>query len=240
MTVQELHYQFKLNMDRVDTLSATDFNREEIDYLLNEAQLLYVKRLYNGTNPLKTAFEQSQKRIDDLSTIVIKFPLQPALTPTKVQGVYEVPLSSLSFEYLFLIAAYCDIQLKEDCSKKIPLKFVQHDDYREALRDPFNSPSTESIPYNFGRSTNSSGTSIYIYPQTFDISSVYIEYIKKPARISYGTYTHLDGVSYPTNSSELPPHTHDEIVNIACQIASLNIESPEYIRLKTEKVFAQE
>lgn len=31
MTIQEAHYQFKLNKDRVDTLSTQDFNVAEID-----------------------------------------------------------------------------------------------------------------------------------------------------------------------------------------------------------------
>ena len=46
MDVKSMHYDFKLKMDRVDTLSNPDFNIAEIDWLLNEAQLVFVKNRF--------------------------------------------------------------------------------------------------------------------------------------------------------------------------------------------------
>ena len=94
MTIQESHYQFKLNMDRIDTFSSADFTKSEIDWLLNEASLIFVKRRFSADhNTKRKGFENSQIRIDDLSTLVIKYPLQPALTPALLDtGVYEVDL----------------------------------------------------------------------------------------------------------------------------------------------------
>lgn len=46
MDVRSLHYQFKLNKDRIDTLVNQDFNVAEIDWLLNEAQLIFVKQRF--------------------------------------------------------------------------------------------------------------------------------------------------------------------------------------------------
>lgn len=122
----------------------------------------------------------------------------------------------------------------------MPLKFVQHDDYRESLRDPFNSPSLEFIPFNFGRASSDTGSSMYIYPGEYTIPAVYIEYIKYPSRISFGNYTYLDGVVYPEATSELSEHTHPEIVDIACQVAALATENPEYIQLRNQKILIQE
>jgi hypothetical protein len=241
MTIQELHYQFKLNMDRVDTLSSTDFNKAEIDWLLNEAQLIFVKRRYSPDERKRLGFEFTQKRTDDLSTLVVKYPEQGPITPSCANGVCEVPLAALFYDYLFLIDAFCDLTENGVCTKSVPLKFVQHDDYRESLRDPFNSPSFEFIPYNFGKSsTQSAKSSIYIYPSSYTVDRVYIEYIKKPSRVSYGNYTYIDGVVYPPATCELPEQTHQEVVDIACQIASYAIENPEYIRLKAEKTFIHE
>lgn len=117
---------------------------------------------------------------------------------------------------------------------------MQHDDYLYSFRDPFNSPSLEFIPYNFGLSNSGTGTSMYLYPGEYTISAVYIEYIKLPSRVSYGNYTYIDGVDYPQSTLELPEHTHQEIVNLACQIAALNTENPEYIQLKNQKIMIQE
>ncbi len=242
MTIAESHYQFKFNMDRIDSLSNPDFFPEEIDWLLNEAQRIFVEqRLSALSNPKRRGFEASQKRIDDLSTLVIKHPVQPFMVPSLTDGVYEVELGSLYFKYLHLLSGYVELEIAPNCTSEVRLKFMQHDDYREALKDPFNSPSQEFIPYNFGRSSSSNGgTSIYMYAGTYSINKVYLEYIKQPTKVNLGTYTSIDGINYPPTSFELPEHTHREIVDIACQIASLNIESPEYIRLKQEKVFLHE
>lgn len=237
-TIRELHYQFKLNMDRVDTQSNPDFNVAEIDWLLNEAQMVFLKqRSSSKSNPKRTGFEASQKRIDDLSTLVIKYPLQPGITPAldATSNVYELSISSFSFPYFQLVSIYADVTVN-NCAKKIKMKFAQHDDYRVLLEDSFNKPSEEFILYNYGRSSLGSGSSIFIYPGTLSVTKVYPEYIKYPTRVSFGSYTYIDGVVYPEQTLEFPPHTHSEIVDIACQLASLNIENPEYIQLKNLKV----
>lgn len=246
MTAQELHYEFKLKMDRVDSLSQQDFNVAEIDWLLNEAQLVFVKRRYSGlSNSKRRGFENTQKRIDDLSTLVVKYPEQPALTATLLDtGVYEVDLDDTEYNYLFLVDAYLDLTVDENCViRGVPLRFIQHDDLRRSLKDPFNGPSLEFIPYNIGRSTSGTSSSIYIYsgdlPSTY-IDSIYIEYIKHPSRVSFGGYVYIDGNIYPAATSELPEQTHSELVDIACELAALNIENPEYVQLKQLKVTTHE
>jgi hypothetical protein len=106
MTARELHYQFKLNLDRVDSLANPDLNPAEIDWLINEAQLIFIKQRMGMNNQKRSGFETSQKRIDDLGNLVIKFPLQASLTPVQVSpGVLEVNLKDTLFPYLFLISA---------------------------------------------------------------------------------------------------------------------------------------
>lgn len=244
MTIQECHYQFKLGMDRLDTQSSEDFTKAEIDWLLNQARLEFLKSRFSADHNVKRrGFENTQIRIDDLSTLVIKYPIQPPILATFLDaGVYEADLNQLAYPYLHLLSAYTILNLGNDCYKDVPLKFMQHDDYREALRDPFNSPSTEFIPYNFGRSsTGNNVPSLFLYGGSLPastITNVYVEYLKYPVQVSLGGYTYIDGVVYPPTDLDFPEHTHPEIVDIACQIAALNIENPEYIQLKNQKVFA--
>ena len=240
MDVRSLHYQFKLNKDRIDTLANQDFNVAEIDWFLNEAQLIFIKQRFGEWNNKNKGFENSTKRIADLAAVTIKYPLQPAIVPALDSGVYEVDLTDLSYPYLFYVSGSVDIVDENSCSANTPLKFMQHDDYRESLRDPFNSPSLEFIPFNFGRSSSDTGSSMYIYPGDYTIPAVYIEYIKYPSRISFGNYVYLDGVTYPEATSELADHTHVEIVDIACQVAALATENPEYIQLRNQKILIQE
>lgn len=240
MDIRELHYAYKIAKDRIDTLSNQDFNGAEIDWLLNEARMVFLKRRTDPNNSTRRGFEGSQKRTDDLSTLVIKYPLQPALVPTLDEGIYEVNLTDLAYTYYRLISGKVNATIAEDCDKVIPLRFMQHDDYLSILRDPFNSPSLEFIPYNFGRSSSGTTTSIYMYPGDFVLNEVFLEYIKYPNKVSLGNYVYLDGVTYPEATLEFPEHTHQEIVDIAAEIASMNIDNPEYVALKTRKVLTNE
>ena len=79
-----------------------------------------------------------------------------------------------------------------------------------------------------------------MYPGVYSLGGAIIEYIKQPAKIRYGGYVYIDGVTYATQQCELPEHVHSEIVDLAVQIASGIIESPEYVQLKAQKVFMHE
>jgi len=162
------------------------------------------------------------------------------MVPTLDSGVYELDLANTLYTYLFYVSGTVDIVDSNDCSSNVPLKFIQHDDYRESLRDPFNSPSLEFIPFNFGRSSTALGTSLYIYPGEYTIPAAYIEYVKYPSRVSFGNYTYIDGINYPQTTLEVPEQAHQEIVNLACLLAAMNIDNPEYLQLKSAKISIQE
>lgn len=236
MTIQEFHYAFKIAMDRVDSLSNIDFNPYEVDFFLNEAQKVFINRRFSAmSNPKLQGVEASQKRIDDLSTVIVKYPLQPGITPVADSGVYELNLSNLLFPYFHIMSASADVLTSPGCESRIQLKFVQHDDYRELLKDPFNDADFEFIPYNFGLSSDQTTSSIYMYPNQYSIKKVYVEYIKQPAKMSLGTYTYIDGTTYPPTTSDLPTYTHNELVDIAVQLASLAVANPEYVEYKNYK-----
>lgn len=238
MTVEEMHYDFLFKMDRVHSQSKEDFNTAEIDWLLNEAQSMYIKRNYSGLNNQIPSFEETQKQIDDLKNLVIKFPLQPGITPIQHgPTLYEVPLISLAYSYMFLIRGTVEVTLT-NCLSVANLRLVQHDDLNYALQDPFNKSSQEEVLANFGKATTT-GASIYLYPSTA-IGNVFLEYIKHPEKISKGDYTYIDGNIYPQQSSELSEHCHQEIVDIATEIASGIIENPSYLQMKTQKVFTNQ
>lgn len=125
------------------------------------------------------------------------------------------------------------------------MRLVSHDDLSYALEDPFNNTDMSEVLYNFGRasdadSSNYSKSSIYLYPGIYMLGPAKVEYIKKPTRINYGGYAYIDGITYSVQQCELPEHLHSELVDLAVLVASGIIESPEYVQLKTQKVFTNE
>lgn len=241
MTIAEMHFDFDVKIDKVASSGKANFNRAERDWLLNRGKEIFVKQRYGINNPHKTGFEETQKRIDDLRSLVIKYPEQPGIVPTvHDDNTYEVPLSNLVYPYWFLIRGSAEVVF-DDCVQTASLKFIQHDDLNYALKDPFNKSSREEILFNFGRSSSDPNIdSVYIYPGDLALGLIFLEFIKQPAKLNYGGYVYIDGNTYPQQDCDLPEHTHSEIVDLAVQLAAGIIEDPNYVQLKTQQVFIHE
>jgi len=113
---------------------------------------------------------------------------------------------------------------------------VQHDDLNDLLEDPFNAPSMSSVPFNFGRSTDVDGSSLYIYPGNLDITKVRLEYLKQPQKMSIGGYTYLDGTASVRTECEMPNHVKREIVDRAVALAKAYAEDPNGYPLALAKL----
>jgi len=171
MTTPEFHFDFNFKMDKVATSTKEDFSIAEVDWLLNEAQNLIIKKYYTGKNGSFTAFETTQKRNDDLSSLVVKYPDQPEIAPIKLDNsVYEIPLKDLTYNYWFFIRGtikVINIAEKGNCVKTASLKLITHDDLNHALMDPFNNSNMSEVLFNFGRSSTIIDSD---YSKIFDLS----------------------------------------------------------------------
>lgn len=239
MLIDEMHYRFKLGLDRVASQDRPDFYPNEIDNYLNRAILDFVKERYGTDNKKKVGFEVNQERISNLMNLHIKSPIpQAALTPINhSNGIYEIQLANLDYRYLFLTAAKVIIA-KDGCTKTIDHKSWQIDDRKTVYSDP--SFEWGRVLVNFGKSSNSTPStnedipSIYFDTnnkkgiQQFTINSVNINYIKYPDRVCIGTYKHIDdksGAPLTTlTNCDLDDAFHDEIVNIAVRFAHRDIQ----------------
>ena len=95
MTLDELHQIFKLELDKTTALELPAFLAEEIDDWLNMAIRKFVKTRYAGVNPKREAFEQTQKRVDDLRSLVREQALVCTTASLKPNS-YSADLTSLS------------------------------------------------------------------------------------------------------------------------------------------------
>ena len=97
MTVQEMHYEFKLKLNKVDSLDYSNFQVPEIDWYLNEAMNVYMKQKYGIFSSRGAGFETIQKRIDDLRNLVTKRGLATGLSQID-SNTYEAVLPQ---DYVF-------------------------------------------------------------------------------------------------------------------------------------------
>lgn len=161
MKIDQMHYNFNLELDRIASSDNYDIKPWEIDEYLNKAIWYFLKDRYQIDPRNKRGFETDQERISALSSLHIKSPqVQPGIEPIDLgNGLYEVRLNQLGdningqyFRYLFLTDGYIKAR-KEDCSKYISMKQWQVDDDTTIYSD--SSWKWRRVLVNFGKSTYS-------------------------------------------------------------------------------------
>lgn len=213
MTIQEFHQAFNLRSDKTQDYEYPYLSPEQIDFWLNEAQDEFVKSRAFGNNLRRDGFEETQKRVDDLKTIVKK----SSITPTKSTNTY---INILPNDYLYLVRHSCTVVSANCGTQVVGGNQVTHDEINEVVIDPFWKPDFDEPIYYF-----ENGSLVQEGASDYNITNTSITYIKQYNKLRYGT-------SYinPTTDvqCELPIHTHSEIVKLATSMFLENIESPRY------------
>lgn len=237
MNIREMHYDFKMKLNKIDSQKYRNLLVPEIDWKLNEAQEAYIKiiaepRLKNGFG-----FEINQRSIDDLRTLVVNQTLENSscLVATKYDD--ESYLVQLPTDYMFYVSSEV-VGSKGSCTgKKLSSILRQHDD--KFKNSPFDNSSFEWREANIRFFED--GIRIFT-DGTFTVSNLCLNYIRKPLRLSNALsaynqeYRDLSGNLLTTNQdSELPAHTHSEIVDLAVLITTGDLQIPDY-QIKQNKL----
>lgn len=213
MLASEMEIAFKQGLDKFDSFNYPDFQTDQIELLLNQAQDQFVKQRYGSNNLKKQSFEETQKRTEDLKNIVINAILLPAANAIDNINT-EAVFVTLPADYLVAIQeltgiSYIGCNGQPVTDREYTLA-IQHDDYSKLIENPFGKPTTGKILRLMEK-----GRVELIPPVGTTITDYHLRYIKIPVRISV------------TNSvnCELSEHTHQEIVNQSISIALEGIES---------------
>lgn len=235
MIIEQWHYNFKLRINRIDSQDKKDLNPAEIDEILNDAIKIWVNQQYSGNNVKKESFEESQQKLDNLSTLSIKYPDQQPITPVVSNNlVSEFALSNLKYEYLHMLRCKGTIQ---GCFTPISVNLVQTDDLNFILSDPFRKPSNgtfKRLVGTIGKSSLNNNSSLYLYKDNFEIENVYIEYLKVPNIVSIGGYHDINGNIKSKVECDLPETFHTQIIDIAVQEYD-RINNPQGFQLSSQK-----
>jgi len=227
MTIEEMHYDFKTKINKIDTQSYRNLKIPEIDWALNEAQELFVKLIAEPRIKNGLGFETSQRSIDDIRTIVVNHNCVPIINN----------IATLPNNYWHFIGA--EIEMEKGACTDVKGKFhvKQHDDEFEI--SPFDRSSFEWRVVN---GVFFEGGVKFYTDGTFTLNNFCLSYIRKLAYIHYASGFNVVGYNLPSGTSlsgtvncELPEHTHREIVDLAVKIKSGEIQSPDY-KMKLDKL----
>jgi len=214
-----MHDSFRLELDKVNSLQYPDFTTAEIDYWLNRAIREFTKTRYSGVNYKKEGFEQSQKRIDDLRTLVREVTIPCTITGAIKPNGYVLSGGFINSvftpdTYWLSLGEEVDITPTNGSSLRQGVTEVTSDEYRFEIDNPY---STFRLHYGNAKPLRLfyNDTIEFISDGGYTVDNAYVRYIKAPAMVDFAT-----------TSCDLPEHTHDEIVIIGVRLVLENIEQP--------------
>jgi len=216
INVEELVYEFKLMINKVNRQDNVDIPVEDIIVYLNRAQMSWIKTKINPNNVYKTGYESIAKRIDDLQVLKkSSIRLSPIKTNDLFYTGFACSLEDVA-DYMFYVNSTC-VAHKQDCKKNLTIDLVKQGDLTNMYLDANFSPSFE------WRTTLATigDNKLYVYTDgEFTIQGVYLTYLRYPQNIDILGYTKLDGTVSQNVNCELPEYAKGDIVDLAVKFAA--------------------
>ena len=229
-----MQYRFKLKTETLDSQRRRRFQSEEINVLLNMAQMAVIK-IIAAPRPgeferTRLGFETQLRSIEDLRNIVVTD--KTLGVEFKGNGIYQAKLPS---DFLFLQnPSYASIT-NESCSKRAQIFYSQLDDRSE--ESPFDRSDFDWGEVNMQLIQNDG---VRMIAKDFVIKSLILNYIRKPKKIIFAenAYKDIDGEDIPANTDqacELSEVVQDDIIDMAAFIASDARQSSD-LQSKMQKI----
>lgn len=218
MTVAEMQLAVRLNLDKSTSLvGVVDFLPEELDFWLEEGQQRFIKQRLFGSNLKQQSFDTTQKRVDDLRSLIIlssKINVSQSAYASNVKEA-TIPVTDATNPYLF----YLNSSVYDTNNNALQSgDNVSFDVISRYFKDSINNPYIRR-PLTFFYK-NTVDKIAFVHGDEFVPVQCDITYIRKPKQLVSGT-----PVGYQTNTCELPEHTHKEIVADVVKLLLENIES---------------
>ena len=231
MTAAEMKSLFLVLYDKVTNLAAPGYEDNEIELILNKAQLQFVKTRYTPKgNRYSEGAEQTEKRRKDLSELTANIVLGSSNLSSDQSAAHpNAVLFDLPTDFLYTLQEEITITSVDDCINglRIPVTPITHDEYNLAIKNPFKKPdATQAWRLDFSRDTSVTSTSTkrheLVHGNNYSVDNYYIRYYRTPRDISI------------TNNvtSELDSSVHEEIIDIAVRIATA-ITNPQEYQIKS-------
>ena len=219
--VQELVYDFKLNLNKVDRQDNVLMAVENIVNFLNQAQFSWVKTKIGENNLYRDGYEATRKRIDDLQVLKVN---NYALNLTKHDDVlflgYRGSLKTVSDYMMFVMCR--TTASKQDCKATLTVDLIRQNDLSNLYFDANFGPSYE---WRSTLATIGEDNIILYTDGSFELDKVFLTYLRNPKQIDIEGYIKLDGKDSVNQDCELPYYAKQDIVSLACKFAAQSTDN---------------
>lgn len=216
-----MHIEFRSKFNKINSNKNKAFLPQEIDLLLNDQMDKFVEsRTTRKSNAKQEGFEDTQKRLDDIRTI-IKEGSTTANVPNNVLLVFTpFPKGKaviLPADYNKLVSDSSTTENTCAINDEVPNRLLSSEIIATAMRDSFHkthylSPISEIVNNN-----------LRVYEDNFTVNAINIVYVYKYPRIVYNS-----------QNCVLPDHTHREIVDLAVAKADAIVNEGNYEKYLNE------
>jgi len=210
MNVENMHIEFKVRIDKSDSLEYADFLPEEIDIFLNRAQDVITEQLY-GAGALT--------EINELWKVWrLEYPLTSYQPSARFPNGYYVDISSIT-DFLYHVNSYTQVT-RTSFPTITTAEYILNNEISSNIADAYavnsyNRPTFKNPVIFFEENTTRIVLLVDYY--TNATSGFYIEYIKIPTRISLEDSTDCD----------LNERLHRKIIDLAVVFAEKDIEKTQ-------------
>ena len=116
MNVQEMHLAIQQGVDKINSLQADLLLPQEIDIELNKSMIRFINTKYGKNNKYRKGFEESQKRIDDLRSLVREYEA-PTLFKEVLGAKFQIDTFTLPPDYLYLVNTLARVHRNNTCTE---------------------------------------------------------------------------------------------------------------------------
>lgn len=230
MKLIELQESFEIELNKLDD-ALTKPTSLITEYFLNAGLDKYWKTRYSDNNYKREGFEQNQKRIDDLRTLVTEHKYDKQDINTVSKELYTVTIPD---DYLLLLGdtagiAPADGVINECWEKDSNGNYIVH--YSDTIEGTIetvdrireNSLSEYHLRYTKAKPIKlQSNDIIKLYTDgNYKIAKYIIQYLRRPNKIDIHTNPFDE-------YTDMPEHTQLEIVKLAAQLYIENQADPRY------------
>jgi hypothetical protein len=219
--VEELIYEFKLNLNKMDRQDNVQVPLEDILVFLNQAQISWIKSKVGENNIFRDGYEGTRKRIDDLQVLKVN---DASLTLQKTTDVlykgYKADLKTIP-DYMMYVMSHVGAR-KEDCKAGLTVDLIRQNDLSSLYLDANFSPSYE---WRTTLATIGQDNIIVYTDDTFEIENLYLTYLRYPMPIDSEGYIKIDGLDSSKQDCELPYYAKPDILNLATKFAAQSVDN---------------
>ena len=187
MNYNQFHTAVKLELDKSEGLELPAFESEELDFWINATIVKFVKTRYSGLNVKGESVEETQKRTEDLRTLVKEVtitctdPADPTLRKPNTR------LAALPDDYWIALGEDVTITLSDSSTVRSGVHQINSYEYAHQIDDPF---SPHILHYDEASPLRlfNNGNVELIGDGNYTITSYHLRYLKVPLFVTATVY----------------------------------------------------